>query len=413
MNVAVIGGAGHVGLGMCLVLVDVGHFVYGVDIDQSKNKVIMSGKMPFLEEQGEEYLSRALSKHQLVMTDDCSVVTDCDVIVIVIGTPVDENFNPEIHPLRSLISAMAPSLRAGQLLILRSTVSPGTTESIKRIIEENTELSIGRDLFLVFAPERVAEGKTIQELTILPQLIGAFEDASFQKGKAFFGSFLKAPCIELSPLEAEIGKLITNMTRYVNFALANEYHLIAETFGVNINKIIDASNFDYPRLNLPSPGPNVGGPCLYKDGWFLIERIPYNEMIATAFKINEGMPMQIVQKLRQFPEVRKVSVLGMTFKANSDDIRNSVSFKLKKQLDATGYEVITVDSYVPGCDPLASVADSDAVILMTPHDEFKGLEGIVKTVGNPNCLYVDIWGFWPQMRHQSANGYFLGSEVTL
>jgi UDP-N-acetyl-D-mannosaminuronic acid dehydrogenase len=201
------------------------------------------------------------------------------------------------------------------------------------------------------------------------------------------------------------------MTRYLNFAVANEYHLIAETFGVNINKIIDASNEGYPRLNLPSPGPNVGGPCLYKDGWFLVERIPYTELINTAFRINEGMPMQIVQKLRTYPAIRQVAILGMTFKADSDDIRNSASFKIKKQLDALGYKLVLIEPNLSGYDPWAAMAGSDAVVLMTPHAEFRDLHRIMKTVANPDCLYVDIWGIWAPMKYQSRNGYFFGKEV--
>ncbi|MCH8063597.1 MAG: nucleotide sugar dehydrogenase [Chloroflexi bacterium] len=412
MKVSVIGGAGRVGLGMCLVLAESGHFVYGVDLDEEKNALVSSGIMPFYEEGGEEYLGAALKKQRLKMTSDLSVISDSEVVIVVIGTPIDSNFNPVVGPLHDLVSNIAQYLRPGQLIILRSTVSPGTTDLVKRLLEEATGFSIGRDLYLVSAPERVAEGKTIVELTSLPQLIGAYDQLSYSKAETFFQTFLHAQCLSLSPLEAEIGKLITNMTRYVTFALSNEYHLIAETFGVNINKIIDACNEDYPRLDLPSPGPNVGGPCLYKDGWFLIERVAYNELISTAFRINEGMPMQIVQKIRQYADVRKVAILGMTFKANSDDTRNSLSYKLKKQLDSLCYELVLIDPHVKTCAPLTQLAGSDAVILMTPHDEFENLREIVRIVDNPNCLYVDIWGYWTEMKYCSRNGYFWGKEVS-
>ena len=410
MNVSVIGGGGHVGLPLCLVLADAGHSVYGIDVDEDKNALISSGKMPFREERGQEFLSRVLESQRLTMTSDTSVMSDSDVVVVVIGTPIDENFNPVMKPLHDLMSELSPLLRPHQLVVLRSTVSPGTTDQVKRLLEETNGFSIGRDLYLVFAPERVVQGKAVVDLATIPQLIGAYDDASYAKAVEFFRVFMRAKIGRLSPLEAEIGKLITNMSRYVTFALSNEYHLIADTLGVNINKIIDACNEDYPRLDLPSPGPNVGGPCLYKDGWFLLERVPYSELISSAFRINEGMPMQIVQKLRQLDGIRKVTILGMTFKANSDDIRNSVSFKLKKQLESQGYELVLVDPHLD-YDTLADAAGSDAVVLMTPHDEFRNLDQVQAAVCNPECLYVDIWGFWPAMKHQSRNGYFFGNEV--
>jgi UDP-N-acetyl-D-mannosaminuronic acid dehydrogenase len=412
MQVSVIGAAGHVGLGLCLVLVEAGHSVVGVDIDREKNESIMSGTMPHAEDSGDEYLAKALRAGRLTMTDDLSTVANAEVVIVVIGTPLDENMNPDMTPLRSLLQEMSSSLRKGQLVMLRSTVSPGTTDLVKMLIEQNG-LIVGEDINLIMAPERVAQGKSIKELKSLPQLVGAYDSASFDRAREFFGTFVEADCIQLTPIEAEVGKLITNMTRYVSFALANEYHLIANTFDVNINKVIDACNAEYPRLNLPGPGPNVGGPCLYKDGWFLVDRVPFNELISGAFRINEGMPMQIIQQIEKLIEDRKfnkVAILGMSFKSDSDDLRNSLSLKLRKQLEFRGVEVVAVEPNVSGFDHISEIADADVVVLMTPHREFSDLDSILKIVGNPASLFVDIWGFWPEMRHTSRNGYFHGSE---
>ena len=164
-------------------------------------------------------------------------------------------------------------------------------------------------------------------------------------------------------------------------------------------------------MNLPVPGPNVGGPCLYKDGFFLLERFPFNELIAIAFRINEGMPMQIVAKLEQMPHIRKVSILGMTFKAGSDDVRNSLSFKLKKQLERNDYELILVDPYLEGHKDISRIKGSDAVILMTPHLQFKDLKEILDLVSNDDCLFVDIWGFWEEIKYKSQNGFFFAKEA--
>jgi len=409
--VSVVGGGGHVGLPFCLVLANYGYQVYGIEINESANKLIMKGKMPFIEERGEEYLKNALHKGTLTMSADVSKIEESDILIITLGTPIDENLNPRISQLTQWINENSRLLRKDHLIILRSTVSPGTTQLIKQRIEKSTGFSVGQDIFLVCAPERVAQGKGIIELQTLPQLIGAFDDRSYEMAERFFSSFLKDRCFKLTPVEAEVGKLITNMARYVKFALVNEFYLIADSFGANIHKIIDACNYHYPRLDIPTPGPNVGGPCLYKDGFFLLERIPFSEIISAAFKINEGMPMQISQRLEQLPHLRKVAILGLTFKSGSDDTRNSLSFKLIKQLERNDVGLALVDPHLEEYKDMKKIKGSDAVVLMTPHQEFKDLENIMNLVENDECLYVDIWGFWQEMKYRSKNGYFFGKEA--
>jgi len=411
--VSVLGGSGHVGLPFCLVLANCGYKVYGIDINETVNKMVSKGKLPYIEEQGEEYLRNALKKQMLVMTSDTSNIKESSIVAITLGTPVDDNLNPRISSLTQIIRDNSHFFTKDQIIILRSTVFPGTTEIIRRLIENVTGFVVGQDIFLVYAPERVAQGKAIEELRRLPQLIGAFDSKSYRLAEEFFSTFLEDKCFELTPMEAELGKLITNMARYVEFALANEFYLITESFGANIHKIIEACNYNYPRLNLPAPGPNVGGPCLYKDGWFLLERFPFNEIISTAFRINEGMTMQIVSKLERFPQIKKITILGMTFKAGSDDVRNSLSFKLKKQLERNDYELVLIDPYVEGYKDIENLQGSDAIVLMTPHKEFSDLQAIIGLVGNDECLYVDIWGFWERMKYQSSNGYFFGKEARL
>jgi len=412
-TVTIIGAGGRVGFSMSLVLANSGYFVYGVEIDETKNQIIMKGKIPFKEKFASVYLKRTLKNGTLEMTSDYSVVKKSDVVVIVIGTPIDENFNPVLTPLRNLIVGISPYLKKNQLIILRSTVSPGTTDIVKELIESNTPFRVGKDIYLVFAPERVIEGRAIEEIQKLPQLIGAYDNLTYSLAERFFKRFIHNKCLYLRPIEAEIGKLITNMARYMEFAMSNEFFLIAETFKINIHKVIDAISYDYPRLHIPSPGPNVGGPCLHKDGWFLIERIPYPELISTAFKINEGMTMQIVNKIHQYKYIKKITILGMTFKANSDDPRSSLSFKLEKQLGALNYQLITVEPNLKGYEDIEKIRGSDAVILMTPHRQFRNFKKIIKLVNNPNCLFVDIWGFWKEMKYHSDNGYFLAKEVDI
>jgi UDP-N-acetyl-D-mannosaminuronic acid dehydrogenase len=405
-KVAVIGAAGHVGLPLALVLADHGNDVVGIDINESAVEEINGGSMPFYEEGADTLLKKSLISGNFRMTTDLSRVEKSDVIVIILGTPVDENFNPILSGLVRLIDNLCPFLHRGQQIILRSTVSPGTTDRVKKTIERKTGLVEGEDFDLVYAPERVLQGKAISEIKHLPHIIGAYNEVSFERISGFFDTFSDASRHHVKPVEAEIGKLITNMTRYVNFALANEFHMIADLHGANVNRIIDVCNDDYPRLHLPGPGPNVGGPCLFKDGWFLIEKVPFNDLIVTSFRINEGMPAQIVTKLEKDDSIESVAILGMAFKANSDDTRNSVSFKLKKQLEFRGYDVRCVDPHVPGYDDWSALEGVDALVLMTPHKEFADLAGVMQRVKNPEALVVDIWGFWDEMRYRSNNGYF-------
>jgi UDP-N-acetyl-D-mannosaminuronic acid dehydrogenase len=406
MKVTVVGAGGRVGLPLSLVLADAGHFVYGLDINTEVNTSVMKGAMPFVEEQADDLLRKVLAARRLQMTDDIEVIGSSDVVIVIIGTPIDENLNPRVDHLIRFFRQAQPHLR-DQLVILRSTVSPGTTDAVRKAIGASE--SGGLDL--VFGPERVLQGKAIHEIKHLPQIIGAYSPAAYERAAAFFRTFIRSETHFLTPIEAELGKLITNMARYVEFALANEFHLICGTFGANAIRVIDACNKDYPRLKLPVPGPNVGGPCLYKDGWYLIERIPFNEMISSAFRINEGMTMQILQNIEKRLPTGRVAILGMAFKANSDDTRNSLAFKMRRQLEFKGYETVCIDPNIPGTAPIEHVRGCGAVVLMSPHKEFKDLGKLISQVDNPACWLVDLWGFWTEMRHRSDNGYFQASEV--
>jgi len=406
MRVSVVGAAGHVGLPLSLVLAESGHEVFGIDINAAANSAIMQGRMPHREEGAEALLAKVLASGRLTMTQHDDVIRESDVVVVVIGTPIDENLNPRVDHLFQFFEQARAHFR-NQLIILRSTVSPGTTDALRKAIHADE----GSGLNLVFGPERVLQGKSIHEIKSLPQIIGAYSETAYQRARAFFQTFNRSETFFLPPIEAELGKLITNMARYVGFALANEFHLICQSFGANACRIIDACNKDYPRLNLPVPGPNVGGPCLQKDGWFLIDRIPFADLISSAFRINEGMTMQVIQNLAGRIKGSKVAILGMTFKADSDDTRNSLAFKLRRQLQFMGFDPVCVEPHVNGFQTIGDIKGCAAVILMAPHHEFSDLKSIVKAVDNPECWFADLWGFWPDLRYRSRNGYFQSKEV--
>ena len=410
-RVSIIGACGHVGLPLAIVLADAGFDVTGIDRDADLVSKITSGRMPYVEDGAEEMLAKLLPTGRLRFTADYSSVGESDVIVIIIGTPIDENLNARTDPLLNLLRDIKHHLHPGQLIVLRSTVSPGTTELFKAELEEGTGLIEGKDITLVFAPERVLQTKAITEIGDLPQLIGAFTKEGFAKASPFFARFVRSHLLHLTPVEAELGKLITNMTRYVSFALANEFYLIADSFGANAHKVINACNLDYDRLNIPRPGPNVGGPCLYKDGYYLLSRIAFPEIVSTAFKVNEAMPMIIVQKIFEHHQARRVGVLGLAFKANCDDTRNSLSFKLRKLLRNRRCEPVDVDPYVAGCEDMSRLRGVDTVVLMTPHREFASLPDILKAVDNPDCLIVDLWDYWHENVDLSHDGLYRARDA--
>lgn len=415
-DISVIGGAGHVGLPLGILLASSGNTVTLLDKNEQNLSTIAEGEMPFNEPGGEPLLEAALAENRLLVSSDLADVSDSDVIIVVVGTPIDEHYNPQIDNLFTIVDDITPYLSSEQLLTLRSTVYPGTTEVVRNRLE-TAGIDVGDDVFVSFAPERIAQHKAFKESVNLPQLVGAFNDESYAYTKAVYETFIESECLRLHPAEAELGKLFTNMWRYLTFAAANEFYLIADTFAnhheININRILDKTSHNYPRFDVPSPGANVGGPCLTKDGWFLVDNIPYNELVSASYQINEGIPAQIIDRMSQLkPDPEKVTVLGMTFKSDSDDIRNSVSFKIRKQLRLKGYSsVVEIEPNVKGFDDWEDVSGSDWVILMTPHEEFADLSVIRDATGDTDTLYCDIWGFWEEMQYQSDNGYFFDSDL--
>ena len=426
-NVVVVGACGHVGLPFCLTLAEADYNVIGLDINQDVVDIVNKGVVPFIEEGAEELLHKLLRKsgdeRRLSFTTDVTCLKDADVIAIMIGTPVDSEGNARTDDILSFVeNTLAKNINpfVDPLIILRSTVSPGTTKLVSDTIKKLTN-----GLYSVaFCPERVAQGKSLVEAKQFPQLIGVLGEndyglETFERAKKFFDKFLKNKCIKLTAEEAELGKLMTNMYRYVNFALANEFYMIASEYGADMNKIAESINLDYPRMNLPKPGPNVGGPCLFKDGKFLLDNVPYVDIIQSAFIINEGMPGYIWNIIKnKKEEVKRVLILGTTFKAESDDERNSLSFKFAKILKKNGVEYDFYDPYSNheknifyNTNPLP-MNEYDAVVVMTPHYTFKDFlnfnAGLLLPKPKNDLLIVDIWKKIYQSMNFPTGVYFYG-----
>ena len=414
MKIAVIGAGGHVGFPFACVLANAGHSVFGIDINNENVTALNKGIVPYVEEGAGKILRENLDNGRLLFTTDFDYIKQADVVAIMIGTPVDGESNARLDDLFNFVDdTLIPRMSVGQLIVLRSTVSPGTTEVLRKHIAKKHGWAEGADYHLVFCPERVVQGKSIVETTKLPQIVGAFTTRSFEVAKEFFSSFITNQIFHLSPKEAEIGKLMTNMYRYVTFAFANEFWMIGEKHGVNIDKVIDACNFDYPRMDVPHPGPNVGGPCLFKDGRFLLSDIPFGDLIQTSFLINEGMPDYIFNRIREInPDIENVLILGATFKKNCDDTRNSLSFKMKKVCKKHGVKVYMVDPMHIEDMNIPGNKTFDAVIVMTPHDDFLNPEtfGYKTEDFRYDCVIADLWKMFPKSK-LSNTGIYKAGEV--
>jgi UDP-N-acetyl-D-mannosaminuronic acid dehydrogenase len=386
LDLVVLGGGGHVGLPLSLAFAEAGLRVGIYDTSQPTLDRIASGEMPFRENGADELLGKLLPTGRLELSAEAEILARTDQVVVVIGTPVDEFLAPSMTVFERTVEQMAPHLRDGALVVLRSTVYPGTTAFVALHLAARRKA-----VDLAFCPERIAEGHALEELHTLPQIIGADTQVAGDRAEALFRVLAKET-IRTSTKEAELAKLFTNTWRYMKFAVANQFFMIAHEAGVDYTNVLRAIRHDYPRAaDLPGPG-FAAGPCLFKDTMqlsaFTTDHFPLGQ---SAMQINEGLPAYIVSALeRRYGGLsgKTIGILGMAFKAESDDPRASLSYKLRKLLAWAGARVLATDPYVAD-DRLVTLdcvlEESDILILGAPHREYRGL-----TLGGKDV--VDIWG---------------------
>ena len=390
-DAVVIGGGGHVGLPLAIMLSSRGANTAIYDISKSAVEGINSGNMPFWEPGAEKLLQESLQAKKLIATTDPSVTGETDSLIVVIGTPVDEHLNPDPQAITLALERCRPYLRDGQLLVLRSTIYPGVTRQVEKVLQ-----TWGLDIDVAFAPERIAEHNAVEELVSLPQIVSSRTQRGFDRASELFSRIAPA-IVRLSPEEAELAKLFTNTWRYVKFAMANQFYMMSESNGLNYENIRSAIRQDYPRAaDVPSAG-FAAGPCLFKDTMQLAAFSDNNFHLGhSAMLVNEGMPSFIVSQLETKHDLSNmtVGILGMAFKAGSDDIRSSLSYKLKRVLKFRAKSVLTTDPMVPSSVdkelvPLEQVLQqADILILATPHREYRDL-----VTDKP---LVDMWGITPR-----------------
>ncbi|MDX6392458.1 MAG: UDP-N-acetyl-D-mannosaminuronic acid dehydrogenase [Streptosporangiaceae bacterium] len=374
-DVVVIGGCGHVGLPLAIALADRGATVAIYDVSTAAVDMVNAAQLPFAEPDAAPVLKRVVSEGRLEATADPAVVATAEHVIVVIGTPVDEHLNPDQSAIPRALEGCAPYLSGGQLLILRSTVYPGVTALVEKMVA-----GLGIAMDVAFCPERIAEGKAMTELYELPQIVSSRTPRGTERAAALFRR-LTDKIVLMSPEEAELAKLFTNVWRYIKFATTNQLYMMANDQGLDFERIRAGLSADYPRAaDMPGPG-FAAGPCLFKDTMQLAAYNNNNFALGhTAMTINEGLPLYLVHRLEQRFDLRSmtVGILGMAFKASSDDIRSSLSYKLKRILAFKAAAVVCTDPYVttdPGLLPLEEVlAKADLLVIGAAHPDYRDLE---------------------------------------
>jgi UDP-N-acetyl-D-mannosaminuronic acid dehydrogenase len=386
-EVVVIGGCGHVGLPLAIAFADRGASVAIYDVSAEAVASVNAARLPFDEPGAAPVLERVVAAGRLSATTDPAVVGDAEHVIVVIGTPVDEHLNPDQTAIPRALEVCSSYLRDGQILILRSTVYPGVTALVEKMISR-----LGVDVDLSFCPERIAEGRAMTELFTLPQIVSGRTPRAEQRATALF-SRLTDTTVPLSPEEAELAKLFTNVWRYIKFATVNQFYMMANDRGLDFERIRAGLSQDYPRAaDMPGAG-LAAGPCLFKDTMQLAAFHNNNFALGhTAMTINEGMPLYLASRLEARYDLANmtVGILGMAFKGGSDDIRSSLSYKLKRILTFKAGAVLCTDPYVTVDASLVSLdtvlQKADLLVIATPHPEYRNLETTLPVADMWNVL---------------------------
>ena len=395
---ACIIGVGRIGLPLSLSLIENGYKVIGIDSNIETIKSINEGKIPFIEPGYDELIN----SKKLEVFSDYNLVSKCKSIIITVGTPLNNHIESDLIQVTNAINDISKFLVKDQLLVLRSTVAPKTTFYVKKLLEMNISLKIGENFGLAFCPERISGGHAKEELKSLPQIVGVEDDYSFNLAHNLWKK-INSNILKTNFIQAELIKLFNNTTRYVEFALANQFALISEQLGASIFEIKELANKDYPRNKFSDPGFTAGS-CLRKDFGMINETQPYADILLSAWKINEYMPYFLVETISKKIEIhkKKVTILGFTFKKDTDDTRDSLVPKLYRYIERmVPYEIKINDIYLSSTIEEGNykyrnykldecLYNCEIIFVATCHTGYlDALKNAAKS--NPNCWVIDIW----------------------
>ncbi len=399
-DVAIIG-CGRVGLPLALAFADHGLRTLGIDNDAARLGAVREGRMPFDEPGAPEVLERVRATGTIDWSDRVADAVRARNIVITLGTPSHSHIEIDLSHIRSVLDDLMPVLSEGQTLVLRSTIAPRTTEFVAGYIEKHRGLVAGRDVFVAHVPERIAAGRFFAEIGTLPCIVGGVGEGSGEHAAELF-EVLGAPIVQTTPIEAELAKIWTNILRYATFALPNRLMVECEQYDANVFEVIELINRDYPRGGIALPG-MTAGTCLRKDFTFSEERSNAPGMLLAVSRVNESVPLFLVEGLKRrlgSLRDRKVAVLGLAFKADTDDERDSLSHKLIRLLERELADVAVHDPLVatPTQSFEQAILDADAVVVATNHSCFRG-PGTLRAIADSaktGAVIADPWNTFEQ-----------------
>src|SRR5688500_7051383 len=389
-SVAVVG-LGRIGLPLALSFADHGCAVIGIDREPSVLDRIRTGRMPFKETGTQELLERVMGGDKLELSDQIRDASGADYIILTLGTPALAQIEIDVSQIRQAVDDLMPVLREGQTIILRSTVGPGTTDWLAGYLEQLRGFRIGHNLFVAHVPERIAVNHFLEEIETLPTIVGGVGEESGRRAAGLFEVF-GAPIEHTTPVQAELAKIWTNILRYATFALPNLLMMQCERHSANVFDVIDLINRDYPRGGMAMPG-LTAGTCLRKDFVFSEEGSAAPGMLLAVSRVHETVPQFLVEgvkrRLNGSLRDKKIAVLGLTFKRDTDDPRDSLSFKLIRLLERELCQVVRHDPFLPDqSDPIdEALSGAEAVLVATNHSAYEDL----LTRLAPQTLLCDPW----------------------
>jgi UDP-N-acetyl-D-mannosaminuronic acid dehydrogenase len=397
-DVSVVG-LGRVGLPLALSFADRGLEVLGIDNDPARLDAVREGRMPFAETGGQELLDRVHASGRVALSARVADAARARHIVITLGTPSFSHIEIDMRDVRSALDDLLGVLETGHSLTLRSTVAPGTTDFVAGYLAKHRGFEIGEEVFVAHAPERIAAGRFIEEIDTLPCIIGGVGERSGEVVAELFAAF-RAPIVQTTPVQAELAKIWTNILRYTNFALPNLLMMDCERCSANVFEVIDLINRDYPRGGIAQPG-LTAGTCLRKDFAFSEERSAAPGMLLAVSRVNESVPLFLLEGAKRRLGAlsnRKVAVLGLAFKADTDDERDSLAHKLIRLLERELADVVVHDPHV--ATPTVSLEEAldgaELVVVATNHSQFRDPQTLAAIAEHAagDCLVVDPWNCW-------------------
>lgn len=384
-------GLGHIGLPTAAILANNNIHVLGADVNTETVDNINKGLCSFKEPGLDDLVKKAVTNNYLKATSNLDVAAaESDILLVIVPTPIDENKKSDLSFVISACESIKKGLKKGNLVVIESTVPPETGINVVKPILEESGLKCGEDFYLSYSPERALPNNTIYEMTHNVRIIGGYDNKSADLTANLYSHITQGDIIKVKNItSAEMVKLMENTYRDVNIALSNEFALISEKIDVDVNEVIRAANY-HPRVNIHTPGPGVGGHCIPVDPYFLIELAEnYGtsaRLISDSRKINNSMPQHVVDiLLDNIDDVGDdfvISILGIAYKGNVDDIRETPSKTLIELLKDKGFNVVAhdplvsdnvIESFGVKSVPYEEALDADCVIIMTDHDLYKDI----------------------------------------